>query len=201
MHKSPRRRIYIRIGGIQDRTDPAFRTVPLRGIDSVPRLSRGLFRVLLHRLWSDLRAVDVPLRVDGDALRGARAGGRLGRVRILRVRNEIHHLQILRAPDTDAALPSAGMRRRARLRVGGVEAIVLVDEQSADAAEILRLGEELAVEIEELEPDVAAIGDEEPAARVDGEAVRRAELAGSRAELSPALDEFAVPGALPNARD
>src|SRR5689334_17735292 len=131
----------------QGRTDSQFRAAPISGIDSARRLGRRLLRVLLDRLWSDLRAVDVPLRIDGDALGGAGAGGRLRRLRILGIRNERHHFQILGAADADAALPPAGMRRQTRLGVGGVEAIVLVDEQAADAAELLRLGEELAVQI------------------------------------------------------
>ena len=59
-------------------------------------------------------------------------------------------------------------------------------------AELLPLPEELAVLIEDLEPHVAAVGDEETAARIEGETVRRAELAGRGAELAPRLDELSV---------
>src|SRR5690349_9388128 len=93
------------------------------------------------------------------------------------------------------------MRGRARLRVGGVQIVVLVDEQPADAAERFGLFEELAFQIEELQADVAAIGDEEPAARVDREAVRRAELAGPGPELAPRLDELSVLRELRDPRD
>ena len=56
------------------------------------------------------------------------------------------------------------MRGGARLRIGAVEHVVLVDEDAAQAAELLPLLEELAVLVEDLEPDVAAVGDEEPSA-------------------------------------
>src|SRR5262249_23084344 len=100
----------------------------------------------------------------------------------------------------DAALPAARVRRRARLRVGAVERVVLRDEDAAETAERLRLLEELAALIEDLQADVAAIGDEQPAARVEREAVRRAELPGRRSELAPARDERAVLRELRDAR-
>src|SRR5207249_10396707 len=62
----------------------------------------------------------------------------------------------------------------------------------AQAAERLRLLQELPVLIEDLQPHVAAIGDEQTTPRIEREAVRRTEFAGRGAELAPRLDEFAV---------
>src|SRR5262249_31134775 len=60
--------------------------------------------VLHHALRSDLGAVDIPLRVDCDAFGGAGARRRLRGIGVGRIGNEIRDLQILRAPDADAAL-------------------------------------------------------------------------------------------------
>ena len=93
------------------------------------------------------------------------------------------------------------MRGHARLRVGGVEGVVFGDVEPADPAEVFGLGQELPVLIEDLQPHVAAVGDEQAAARIEREAVRRLELAGRGPELAPRLDELAVLRDLRDARD
>ena len=54
------------------------------------------------------------------------------------------------------------------------------------------LGQEVAVLIEDLNPVVVAIADEQPALRVHRERVRLIEFVGARAVLAPCLDELAV---------
>src|SRR5947208_10719811 len=174
------------------RSDEAF---PLRS-GSPDALRPGSLYVFLDRLGPYLRAVDVALRVDRDTFGGARPG----RV-LFRVRDEVLDGQIFRAADAHPSLPASRVRRLARLRVGTVQHVVLVDVNPAQAAEGLRLGDEFAVLIEDLQPHVAAVRDEQAPARIERQAVRGAELTGCGAELSERLAELAVPGELRNARD
>ena len=65
----------------------------------------------------------------------------------------------------------------------------------------VHLGEELAVLVEDLDAVVAAIGDEQPAPRIERERVRLLNSPGPGAELAPALDELAVLRELRDPRD
>ena len=72
--------------------------------------------------------------------------------------------------------------------------------EAARLAELLPFGEELAVLVEDLQPVVLAVGDEEPALRVERQRVGRRELARPGALPAPRLDELAVGGKLDDAR-
>src|SRR5262245_13606659 len=83
------------------------------------------------------------------------------------------------------------MRRLARLRVVGIEDVVL-DEHAADAAELLPLFDEFVARIEDLDADVATVGNDETSALVEHHRVRGPELAWPRTQLAEAPNEFAV---------
>ena len=138
--------------------------------------------VLFQRLLRRERPIDVAVGVGRDAFAGAVGVG---------IRNERRHLAVFRAPDPDPPL-EGGIRLLVRLRVGGVEHVVPVDEDSARPAELLPLVQELAVLIEDLNAVVAAVGDEQAAGGVHRERVRRVELARPRTLPAPGLDERAV---------
>src|SRR5262249_58483977 len=87
-----------------------------------------------------------------------------------------------------------------RLMIGHVKDIVAVDVDSARTAELLPLREEIAILVEDLNAIVAAVADEDPSLRIDGDCVRRVELAGGRAFLAPRLDELPILPTLPDAR-
>src|SRR4030095_13479123 len=75
---------------------------------------RGRLRVLLQHLSADLRAVDIPLRIDRDTLDSrvvVLLGSGFGE------RNERRHLAVARAADVDASL-EARILLRVGLRVG-----------------------------------------------------------------------------------
>ena len=74
-------------------------------------------------------------------------------------------------------MPPLPSRHGLRFGVGHVDHVVLVDEDAARPAELRPLVDELAVLIEDLDPVVVAIADEQPAARIDRERVRLIELA------------------------
>ena len=74
---------------------------------------------------------------------------------------------------------------RLRLRVGDVDVVVRVDEDPARTAELIPRVEQLAVLIEDLDPVVAAIADEQAALRIHRERVRLVEVVRAVAELCP----------------
>jgi hypothetical protein len=63
---------------------------------------------------------------------------------------------------------------------------------AADAAELIPRVEVLPVLVEDLDATVAAVRDEEPAARIEGERVRASELSRAVPVAAEALDELAV---------
>src|SRR5690348_16719311 len=91
--------------------------------------------------------------------------------------NEDRHLAVFQTANADPPLPSR-MDRIGRLRISGVDHIVPVDRQPADAAEAVVLADEAAFSRVDLDAMVVAIGDDQPALRIELERVRRAELAG-----------------------
>ena len=113
----------------------------------------------------------------------------LGRSELRIRRNEGRDLAVLGAADPDALL-EARIGLLVGLRIRHVEHVVLVDEDRARPAELLPFGEQAAVQIENLDAAVDAVGDEQPVLRIDRHLVRRVELAGSAAVLAPGLDEF-----------
>ena len=78
---------------------------------------------------------------------------------------------------------SAGVRTPG-FGIGDVDTVVLRDRDAARPPELPPLLEKLAALIEDLDAIVLAVADEQPAARVDRDGVRLADLAGPRA-LAP----------------
>src|SRR5580704_5728840 len=120
--------------------------------------------------------------VDGDAFRHFRL--RIGRG------DEGRHLAVLDAADADA-LPERRVHFVARLRVGDIEDVV-ADIDAARTAELLPLGDEFSVLIENLHAIVRPVGDVKPARRIHSQPMGDVELALSRTMVAPGLDEFAV---------
>src|SRR5688572_2722146 len=188
----------------------AFATVRLRRQSPQPRSQEMrarfltfyflLSNVLLDPLLPHLRAVHVALRIGCDPFRTAGARERtLVDVRVV-VGNERRHLAVARAADADAALPLAMLARFVRLGVGHVDHVVLIDVHAARPAELVPLIEKRAVLIEDLNPVIRTIGNEEPAFRVHRQRVRRVELAARRSPRAPLLDELAGSVVLDDAR-
>src|SRR5207247_2794794 len=135
-------------------------------------------------------AVDVALRIDGDAFGRARAG-EIRTASRFRIGDVPGDLAVLDAAPADAALPAVViLRDRFRFGVRDVQNVVL-DEDPARPAELTELLDELAVLIEDLHPVVVAIADEQPSPRVERQRVRLIELARTGAQLAPLLDELA----------
>src|SRR5580765_3134461 len=130
---------------------------------------RGLLlHVFLQRTRAHFRSVDVAGTVRRDALSGARARWILGRVG-----NERDHFPILRAANADTSLPvRARLLHGAGLRIGDVNAVLLVDVDAARPAELIPRVEQLAVLIENFDSVVASIADEQPTLRVHRQRVR-----------------------------
>src|SRR5262249_25506127 len=89
---------------------------------------------------------------------------------------------------------------RVRLMIGYIKDVVAVDVGSARPAELLPLSDEISLLIEDLDAVVAAVADEDPSLRIDGDCVRRVELARGRAFLAPRLDELSILRELHDAR-
>src|SRR5688572_5318220 len=160
------------------RTTAAFHTRRLRGALGARQQHDGRYRDKTDRLLTeaissvlslhifsqhfrpDLGAINVAVRIGGHAFRAARGGlVRSG----LRIGNEGRDLAIARAADINPALPT-GIAFGVRLRVGHVNDVISIDENAARTAELLPFLQELAVLIEELNPVVRAVADEEAAA-------------------------------------
>src|SRR5688572_3478938 len=77
--------------------------------------------------------------------------------------HEVPHLAGARAADAKALAP-AGIVVVVGFRIDGVERVVAIDVEAADAAELIPRVEVLAVLVEDLDAAVAAIGHEQPAA-------------------------------------
>src|SRR5258706_6312564 len=174
-------------------TSPAMTTLITLGEDGPRKPPLALLRQLLPEFLQPLGVgvarIDVAVVVHADAFEGARIFGFL---------DESGNLAVLGAADPDALL-EARVGLVGRLRVGDVDAVVLVDPDPARPAELLPLGEELAVLVEDLEAAVGAVGDEQASGRIEREPVRHVELARSLAFLAPRLDELAITGELDDA--
>ena len=81
---------------------------------------------------------------------------------------------------------------RARLRIGHVNYVIAINENSAGAAELLPLVHEFSVLIEDLDAIVAAVGHKQSSLGIKCERVRPVELSGSRSLLAPGHDELPV---------
>jgi hypothetical protein len=120
--------------------------------------------VFLQIHGTDFGTVDIAFVVHRDAFRGARSAFRF------RVWDEGRYPAVFGAPDPDAPFAARIIsvawilawlvRVVCGFRVSHVHGVVLVYENSAGPAELLPLGEEFAVLIEDLNAIVGAIGDE-----------------------------------------
>src|SRR5262249_11165607 len=133
--------------------------------------------------------VDVAGIVDADAFQRTEGLGFL---------DEARDLAVLGAAEADALL-EARIELVTGLGVGDVDLVFLVDPDSARAAELLPLGEELAVLVEDLDAAISAVGDEQASGGIHGETMRHVEFARALAFLAPRLDELAILGELDDA--
>src|SRR6266446_780308 len=174
-------------------TSPAMTTLIALGEDGPSKHALALLRQFLPEFLQPLRAriagIDVTVIVHADAFEGAGVFGFL---------DEPGDLAVLGAADPDALL-EARVGLVGRLRIGDVDGVVLVDPDPARPAELLPLGEELAVLVEDLEAAIGAVGDEQAPGRIESEPVRHVEFARALAFLAPRLDELAVTGELDDA--
>src|SRR5262249_18045802 len=136
----------------------------------------------------DLRAVDAAHRVGCDAFGSARA-----RSLFYRIGNECCNDAVANPPDPNATLPAVMiLGYRLGFRIGHVDDVVLVDEDTAGPAELEPLVHVVALLIENLDTIVVAVTEEQPPARIHCDGVRNVDLAKLAAFLSPGLDEDAV---------
>src|SRR5206468_5230289 len=150
------------------------------------------FHVAFQRARSDLSAVDISLRIGGHTF--CRAGsGEFGTLARFGVRNKCEQLAVFRAADPDAAFPPIVVTRdRFGFRVCDVQNVVLINVNATRTAELLPLGDEFAVLIEDLNPVVVAVADKQTSFRVHCLRVWLSELARTGAQLATRADQLAV---------
>src|SRR5687767_3477583 len=151
-----------------------------------------------------IRAIYVPLFVCDHALGQTRPAW----IRIrARIGNEGAHRAVARAADANPPPRPrieavAGLRQRqhaqirppvARFRVGHIERVVPIDEEPARPAELKPAVDELAVGVEDLHPVVLPVGDEQAAARVEGQRMRHVQLPRAHPFLAEAAEILAAP--------
>src|SRR5258708_651040 len=104
-------------------------------------LLRQFLPEFLQPLSARIAGIDVAVVVHADAFESAGVFGFL---------DESGDLAVLGAADPDALL-EAGVGLVGRLRVGDIDAVILVDPHAARPAELLPLGDEVAVLVEDLQ--------------------------------------------------
>ena len=121
----------------------------------------GLVLDVFHQpFWPNLGAVNSALRIRGHALGCAGAGRPLDWIG-----NERRHDAIAESPDSDTASPTVVvLGYRLRFGIGDVDHVVLVDEDTARAAELELLVDIVSILIENLDAVVLAIADEKASA-------------------------------------
>src|SRR5882762_7147298 len=145
-------------------SDPDFLLTSLNQNRSVPEMLGKLPR-------PDFAAEDIAHRVYGNAFGGA------GALHLLRIGNAVEDFAGLELADADAAEPAGVRGDTVGFGVGDVDEAV-AQVYAARAAELLPLGDEGAVLLEDLDAVVAAVGNEEPPVGVHGDIVRGLELGG-----------------------
>src|SRR5258705_239985 len=124
----------------------------------------------------------------------ANACGRTG-VRVVgvwfRVRNKRRHRAVFGAPDANAPLKT-WVPCAIRFVIGHVNDVILVDENPAGLAELLPLIEKFSILIEDLDPVVSAVSNEQTSFGIESQGLGRLELPGSRSLLSPRFDELPI---------
>src|SRR5689334_8668254 len=158
-----------------------------------PRSRSRRAHMLDHLSRSDFGAIDIALRIDGDAFR------RAGALEFLWIGYALRHLAIIHGADAYAAQPTGIAARVVRFRIRDINQVVAY-YHAARTAEVPPLGDEAAVLIDDLHTVVAAVGDEQPSLCVHRDVVRRAEFTRPAAVLAEGFDELAVFGELRNSR-
>src|SRR5688572_2715507 len=147
--------------------------------------------VALECLLSDLSSINHSVRIDGNTFRRACAESFSARIGF-GIGNKSGELAILRAADANAALPLGPLRcNRSGLRIRNINHVVLVDRDAARPAELMPLGDELAVLIENLNAIVRAIANEQASLRIHRQRMRLIELDRACSLLAKLLQEFA----------
>src|SRR6266478_2035732 len=149
---------------------------------------RLLPNVLHHCLPDTFRPVNVAAGIRANAF--GRTGVRMVGV-WFRVRNKRRHRAVFGAPDANAPL-KPWVPCAIRFVIGHVNDVILVDENPAGLAELLPLIEKFSILIEDLDPVVSAVGDEETSFRIESKRVGRLELAGTLPFLPPRFDELPI---------
>src|SRR4029453_12855473 len=113
--------------------------------------------------------------------------------RFVGIGNERNDLSVLDVADANPSLPARMVPgNRTRLGIRHIDVVALVDENAARPTEVGPLIEVVAVLIENLNPVVVAIADEQSAFGIECQAVRLIELGIPATGLSPSLDQLAV---------
>src|ERR1700704_101170 len=159
---------------------------PVRtGAWSPPRLLPNVFH---HCFPDNFRAVNIAAGIRANAF--GRTGVRMVGV-WFRVRNKRRQRAVFGAPDANAPLKT-WVPCAIRFVIGDVNDVILVDKNPAGLAELLPLIEKFSILIEDLDPVVSAVGNEETPFGIESQGVGRLELPGSRSLFSPRFDEFPV---------
>src|SRR5262249_42542144 len=144
----------------------------------------------------DLGNVEIAVRIDPQPVRREEAARRTGIVGVPPASEQL----AVAIEDTDTAAGSAGLRgpgagpaASAATQLGDVDpAVPSIDEHLARPGQVGPLVLKLALRGEELQPAVLAIGDEDGAILVDGQAVRNLEMAGFAPRFPPRLPQATI---------
>src|SRR5437879_3301208 len=151
-----------------------------------------LLHVLFH-VHREFRAIDISCRIRGNSFRYCGlSGGRIGP----RVGHEVFYRAVLGATDANAPLTarvvSVALLAAAGFRISDVQHIIPVNENPAWAAELLPLGNEAAVLVEDLDAVILAVAHEKASPRVERQSMRTVEFTDPRSFLSPGCDKLPV---------
>src|SRR2546426_878466 len=115
--------------------------------------------------WIDLRDVDHAGCIDYDTFGTGCSAQRIPRSRvpqrILDKRCDFSGASVSDVNAADKLVFVAGPVTR--LRVGAVEHVIFIDGDSAQPAELFPLGDEVSLLVEDLDPMVSSVGNEQPA--------------------------------------
>src|SRR5262249_31116042 len=145
---------------------------------------------------ANLGAVNVALRIGGDALGRASGSGLLDRIG-----DECRHDTITDSTDPNASLPAIMILcNRFRFGIGHVNDVVLVNEDAARPAKLEPLVDVVALLVENLDTVIAAIGEKESRARIHREGMGNLHRARPGAFLPEVLKNLALFGNLEEGR-
>src|SRR5262249_9036721 len=148
-----------------------------------PLLILDVFR---HASQRSFGCVDVARSVDGNPF----THGSLRGICLVRG-NEGRDFAIFETPDPDSPEP-ARMDLFRRFGVGRVNNVILIDGQPAGATEVVVFSDEFAILRQDLDAMVVAIGDDQPAFRIEFERVRRPKLSWPGSRFADGSEELSV---------